>query len=129
MPVIEIDFDVFKALTALRESEAETVGDVVRNKLLKLPAKAPAPAAVNGEGAWEVKGVLFPAGTKFRGKYKGEWHPAHVEAGALVLNGQRFTSPSPAAGAITGNQTDGWKFWSVQLPGTSTWRKMKEFRK
>lgn len=40
---IEIDFDVFKALTALRESESDSYNAVIR-RLLKLPGQANASA-------------------------------------------------------------------------------------
>ena len=102
MRTIEVDFDVYKALTMRRPSEDITENDVLR-QLLGLPGRrspavpAPGPAA----GDWLAKGVRFPLGTEFRATYKGQTHLARVEGGALVLNGKRFDSPSAAAMAIT----------------------------
>ena len=35
----------------------------------------------------------------------------------IVYNGEEFTSPSRAAGAITGGAINGWKFWEVRSDG------------
>ena len=105
MRTIEVDFDVYKALTVRRPNESVTENDVLR-ELLGLPPvdpaqsalqPMPAMAAVNEPGAWITKGVRFPAGTEFRAHYKGETHLARVQNGALVVNGQRFDTPSAAA--------------------------------
>lgn len=128
MAHIEIDFDVFKALTALRASEQESYNDVVR-KLLDLPQKVGhvGEPKMNGRG-WASKGVHFPSGTDFRMKYKGSVYHATVGEGALLLKGERFTSPSAAAGAITGTSVDGWIYWECRLPGEEQWRIIKSLR-
>jgi negative regulator of replication initiation len=123
---IEIDFDVFKALTMQRESEETTYNDVLR-KLLKLPPKQSPPAAggkeVNSVAeesvAWVSKGVAFPSGTLFRKTYKGSLHSAKVEEGKLVLNGKSYDSLSSAAMSITKSNVDGWSFWDCKRPGES----------
>jgi hypothetical protein len=79
-------------------------------------------------GAWVAKGVSFPNGTEFRGRYKGRAYAGTVEKGALVVEGKRYSSPSPAAMAITGTQTDGWKFWECRRPGDVTWTNIKTLR-
>jgi hypothetical protein len=130
MPSIEVDFDVFKALTAMRPSEEVTENDVLRG-MLNLPPKTLAPASSDGPapGDWVAKGVRFPAGTEFRAKYKGETYLARVEGGALVLNGEAFDSPSNAAMAITKSPVNGWVFWECRLPGRSRWQMIKSLRK
>jgi hypothetical protein len=129
MPSIEVDFDVFKALTAKRPSEEVTENDVLRG-MLHLP-KTSAPASGDGPapGDWIAKGVRFPVGTEFRAKYKGEIYLARVEGGALVLNGEAFDSPSNAAMAITKSPVNGWVFWECRLPGKSRWQMIKSLRK
>ena len=102
MPTIEIDFDVFKALTASRRTEEVSENDVLR-QLLRLPPRgAPGPKSDNPEPEDRVtKGVRLPVGTELRATYKGQIHMARVSGGALVLNSQRFNSPSAAAMSIT----------------------------
>ena len=70
---------------------------------------------------WIIDGLAFPAGTLFRGKYKGYFYCGKVSEGALVLNGRKFLSPSAAALAITRSAVDGWLFWNCKPPGMSSW--------
>lgn len=128
---IEIDFDVFKKLTAMRESENETYNDVLRKLLSlsqtkesELPRESSATAIT-----WTTKGVTFPGGTEFRATYKGQTIFGRVEAGALVVDGRRYNSPSAAAVAVTGNPVNGWIFWECKLPGKSSWQMIKSFRR
>ena len=123
MTSIDVDFDVFKALTAKRAHEGVSYNDVLREVLKLGPAQAAAKA--NGAGPstdWVTKGVRFPAGTEFRAKYKGETYSAIVRDGALVLNGKRYTSPSAAAVSITSGSVNGWRFWECRMPGATGWR-------
>ena len=129
MPTIEVDFDVFKALTARRPSEQVTENDVLR-RLLGLPSKNPVPgAAAPAAGDWVTKGVRFPAGTEFRAAYKGQTYLARVEGGALALNDRRYDTPSAAAMSITDNPVNGWTFWEARLPGQAGWKMIKSLRK
>jgi hypothetical protein len=127
---IDVDFDVYKALTLRRPSENVTENDVLR-ELLGLSAKQQPVTTVGGPtpGEWVVKGVRFPSGTEFRATYKGQTYLARVEGGALVFNGKRFDSPSAAAVSITGNPVNGWHFWQCRLPGEASWRMIKALRK
>ena len=68
MRTIEIDFEVYKELVALRDSEEVTYNDVLR-KLLKLPKKAPQDSQGNGR-SWIADGVELPHGTELRRFYK-----------------------------------------------------------
>jgi hypothetical protein len=130
MPTIEVDFEVFKTITSRRPSEDVTENDVIR-ELLGLPARRPSrPAGVGfAPGDWVTKGVRFPAGTEFRATYKGKVYLARVEGGALVLSGERFDSPSAAAGSITKNPVNGWTFWECRLPGRTEWQLIKSLRR
>jgi hypothetical protein len=130
MTTIEIDFDVYKELTARRESEEFTYNDVLR-KLLDLPATSRSRGHRSSSPApndWISKGVRFPVGTEFRAQYKGRVYHGSVEAGALVVDGKRYSSPSPAAGEITGNSVNGWTFWECRFPGEVSWRMIKSLR-
>lgn len=131
MHTIDVDFEVFKQLTIRRATEQVTCNDVVRELLGLKPAAAAAAKAPNGvsAGDWLAKGVRFPAGTEFRANYKGKVHAARVEGGALVLNGQRYDSPSPAAMSVTDSAVNGWRFWECRLPGKSTWQLMENLRR
>jgi hypothetical protein len=127
---IEVDFDVFKAITLRRPTEDVTENDVLR-ELLGLPPKRDVGATTRGPAAgdWIVKGVRFPAGTEFRANYKGQLYLGRVDNGALVLNGQPYDTPSAAAMAITGNPVNGWTFWECRLPGLANWQIIKGLRR
>ena len=132
MRTIDVDFDVFKALTARRSTEEVSENDVLRT-LLGLPSKrgstTPIAADIPSAGDWIAKGVRFPAGTEFRASYKGQTWLGRVERGALVINGQRFDTPSAAAVFITKSPTNGWTFWECRLPGQASWQLIKGLRR
>lgn len=129
MPTIDVDFDVFKAITLRRPSEDVSENDVLR-QLLGLPAQKYAVHKTTPQpGDWVTKGVRFPVGTEFRASYKGETHLARVEGGALVLSGKRYDTPSAAAMSITGSPVNGWTFWQARLPGQAGWKLIKSLRK
>ena len=111
---IEIDFDVFKALTLRRSTENVSYNDVLRELLGLPPRKSPVPVEdVSGRGNWVTKGVVFPISTEFRATYKGQTYYGKVESGGLVVDNIRFNSPSAAAVKITGNPVNGWIFGSA----------------
>jgi hypothetical protein len=78
---------------------------------------------------WVAKGVRLPAGTELRASYKGQTYLARVAAGALVLEGSRFDSPSAAAMSITRHPVTGWTFWECRLPGQGRRVKLKALRR
>lgn len=132
MATINVDFDVFKVLTMRRSSEQVTENDVLR-ELLELPPVRPSGSRIGSaqpasEHDWIIKGVRLPAGTEFRTTYKGKTYLARVENGALVLNGERFDTPSAAAMSITKNPVNGWTFWEARVPGQTSWRMLKALR-
>ena len=130
MPAIEIDFDVFKAITSRRPSEETTENDVLREVFGLPPKKRAFPNLVTPEaGDWVTKGIRFPAGTEFRANYKGQTHLARVEAGAIVVEGKRYDTPSAAAMAITTGNVNGWRFWEARLPGQAGWKMIESLRR
>ena len=129
MQTIEIDFDVFKEITVRRNTEKVTPNDILRELFgLEPKQRVDVPPMVSGK-QWVTKGVTFPDGAQFRATYKSQVFHATVEDGALVVNGERFTSPSSAAISITGNSVNGWIFWECKLPGSDSWKIIKDFRK
>ncbi|MFZ2447134.1 MAG: DUF2924 domain-containing protein [Syntrophobacteraceae bacterium] len=130
MHTVEIDFEVYKEITARRSSEHVTPNDVLR-EALGLPKQQTSganPENRAGGRPWTSKGVTFPQGTEFRATHKGQTYKAVVQDGALVLNGERFSSPSAAAVSITGNPVNGWVFWESRMPGKQAWELIKSLR-
>jgi hypothetical protein len=129
MPAIEVDFDVFKALTIRRPSEDVTENDVLRQLLGLPPSRRQPKTPVTSEpGSWTRKGVRLPPQTELRATYKAQTYLARVENGAISLAGQRYLSPSAAASSITGSRVNGWRFWQYRLPGESNWRRLENLR-
>lgn len=133
MRTVEVDFDVFKALTTRRPTEDFTENDVLRS-LLGLPSKRGPATPTSADkipdaGDWIAKGIRFPVGTEFRASYKGQTWLGRVERGALVVNGKRFDTPSAAAVFITKSPTNGWTFWEFRPPGQSSWQIIKGLRR
>lgn len=128
-PIINVDFDVYKAITLRRPSEDVAENEVLR-QLLGLPAKSQGSSPKGGPmpGDWVSKGVRFPQGTEFRGRHKGQTHLARVENGGLLLHGKRYDSPSAAAISVTGNPVNGWRFWEARLPGQGAWQTIDRLR-
>lgn len=127
MPSIEVDFDVFKAITARRAREEITDNDVLR-EVLGLPHTKANRAMSPSPGDWIIKGIRLSAGTELRASYKGLTYLARVENGALMLEGTAFSSPSAAAVSITGRPTNGWRFWHSRVPGQSRWTLLETLR-
>jgi len=129
MQSIEIDFDVYKKLTILRETEKTTYNDVLR-KLLELPTLISTAPKQNwkSENSWATKYYIFPHGTEFKANYKGKEYQGFVKDGHLLLNGRRYSSPSRAAISITNNSVNGWVFWECRLPNSSNWVSISSFK-
>ncbi len=126
---IDVDFDVFKALTLRRSTEDMSCNDVLRELLELGPQESPVPSQPTaGDGEWVAKGVHFPSGTEFRATYKGQMYSGRVESGALVVDNRPFGSPSAAAVSITGKPWNGWHFWECRLPGKDSWQTINSLR-
>jgi len=144
--LIEIDFDVFKALTSLRKGEEDTYNDVLHRLLhisesisdahVEDPLQPVGPdviarllAGLEGSGVW-MGNVFFPEGTKFRATYKGKTFRAQIKDETWIdENGVARQSPSEAAGAISGTKVNGWRFWYAMRPNDDDWHRLDEFRK
>ncbi len=131
MHTIDVDFEVYKQLTVRRATEQVSYNDVIRELLGIKGQPVTNVKATNGESRqdWVAKGVRFPAGTEFRASYKGKLHTAKVEGGAMLLDGKKYDSPSPAAMSVTESAVNGWRFWECRLPGKSTWQLLESLRR
>ena len=132
---IEIDFEVFKALTALRQSETHTYNEVIRDLLgLKKTgvrrisdsfgsiAQALGPGKEQG---FVASGRFLPDGTTLRARYKGQEFYGFVRDGRwLDAEGAEHSSASAAARAITQTNVNGLTFWEVKRPSDTNWTKL-----
>ncbi len=139
---IEIDFEVFKALTALLRDEGDSYNEAVR-RLLTLPDSDLTvgitfeQAGVAGHygqqpgapsGVW-YSNVFFPDGTLFRATYKGQTYYAQIKDGVWIDGfGFQRTSPSDAAAAISNTNVNGWRFWFAKRPFDVDWIRMDSLR-
>lgn len=120
---IEIDFDVHKRIETERKSFTETPNEVLRRLLLIDSTPIPSSTA----RGWSGKGVSLPHGSEIRMKYNGRMHSGVIQDGEWVVEGQKYKSPSGAAGGVArtkrGERTnlDGWNYWQFRRPGDSHW--------
>ena len=126
MTAIDIDFEVFKALTVRRSSEETTYNHVLRELLGLPPVGSPAPNTQSPSWVW--KGVTLSDGTELQATYKGRLYTAAIKSGRWVQDGKTHTSPSSAALEITQSGINGWNFWSVKRPGDGSWRQLGTLR-
>ncbi|HWK40496.1 MAG TPA: DUF2924 domain-containing protein [Croceibacterium sp.] len=140
---IEIDFEVFKALTALRHHEEHSYNEVLRELLgldsVGSPQQGAKVATTNHESrhspmsavsGLSLRGLLLPNGTQLRATYKGSMHLARIENDKWVAaDGNTYTSPSAAAYAISNTNVNGWRFWEAKQPGDPEWRKLEALSK
>jgi hypothetical protein len=132
---IDIDFDVFKALTALRQSEHHTYNEVLRDLLglertfgrklgdsMSVMTRALGPAGGSG---FVSRGLYLPEGTMLRAKYKGVRFTASITNGRWRdADGNEHGSPSAAAQAITHTNVNGLRFWEAKRPSDVDWRRL-----
>src|SRR5262245_6176841 len=131
MVTINVDFEVFKELTARRATESMTENDVLRGllDLNKRKGEEAPPAEFDVTNGATFKNVFFPEGTKFRGTYKGRTYTAEIKNGRRIdSDGEIRTSPSDAAVKITGKPWNGWHFWHCKRPNDGDWRVINNLR-
>lgn len=128
---IEISFQNWQRLTGLLEGERDSYDNVIARLIADRMAQSKAvPMVRRGAVELTVKGVALPNGTLLRATFKGKTHFAEVIEGRWFdrETGERRTSPSQAAMAITGVVTNGWRFWQVQRPNDAGWVPLGELR-
>jgi hypothetical protein len=143
---IEIDLDVYKALTLRLEHEKQTLNDVLREMLdlhsivepidfaeesrqaapesVALASQVAANSLVYQPG-FSSRGLFLPNGTALRARYKGQEFRARIENSLWIDHeNNRQHSPTAAAKVITGNSVNGWRFWEAWRPGDEKWRRL-----
>lgn len=133
---IDVDLDVFKALTAKLEQAGQSHNDVLRDLLgLDSPMEADSDLhpVINLDAFYKglnpnefySRGLRLPSGTELRARYKGKSYFAKIAGGKWFdENGHEQTSPSSAANAITGTTVNGWRFWEAKRPGDPGWLRL-----
>ncbi len=133
---VDIDFDVHKRIEMARESFSETPNAVLR-RLLGLDDSRPVQQVIGATAmrTWSGKGVQLPHGTRVRMDYNGRTHEGEIVDGSWLVEGERYSSPSAAAGGAArtkgGKRTnlDGWIYWWALMPSQKTWVKLSEMRR
>ena len=134
---IEIDFDVFKALTLRREDETVSYNDVLRG-LLGLDKTSTRPAARDlaenpikafaapeGVAGYAYRGGFLPNGTKLKALYKNRIYNAEIVDGLWINDdGSKHATPTSAASHITRTSTDARRFWSAKRPSDGDWYRL-----
>jgi hypothetical protein len=126
---IDIDFEVYKSLTARRQRESHTYNDVLR-EMLELPPSGNPAATDNGrsgprKGLLLRNGLFLPDGTRLRVTYKGIEYVAEIKNERWIdQSGTEHASPSAAAHHITRTNVNGWRFWEAKRPNDTEWRKL-----
>jgi len=129
---IEIDFEVFKELTARRTHVGHSYNEVLRD-LLNLPPKigrklsdALAPLTESGGiRGFALRGGTLPEGTKLAATYKRKEYRAEIRNGRWVdEDGKEHSSPSAAASAISDTNVNGLRFWHAKRPQDSNWTRL-----
>lgn len=132
MQPIQIDFDVFKAITARRPTDAVTENDVLRD-VFGLPPRAEGAAAKPSRGrskirGWKSEGVNFLIGTTLQHRFRdGRTVRAKIVENGVEHDGKIYPGLSPAAAAAAGHQANGWQFW--ELNTLFGWRKADSLRR
>ncbi|MBU4232740.1 MAG: hypothetical protein KKD99_11010 [Proteobacteria bacterium] len=120
---IEIDLEIYRLIETNRSSFDETETDILR-RLLNLP-HLEKPRAI-GKGLNLGYSVILPDGTLLKGRTRRPEVQAEVRDGWIIVDGERFDSPSGAAKKFGG--PNGWIFWKVKRPQDSEWILLDQLR-
>src|SRR5713226_989084 len=88
------------------------------------------PPAADG-ATFKTREASLPVGLRLRKVFKGQERRAAVEQHGIRLEGENrvFLSPSLAAVAVTGYNTNGWTFWDYWDEKTQNWRPLDDLRR
>ncbi|MGE0425272.1 MAG: hypothetical protein AB7O88_23630 [Reyranellaceae bacterium] len=116
------------ALLLDRRKGTETFNETIL-RLLKASEPADEPDRY-GEQPLIRGNTTFPAGTKLRAEYKGEFYFGVIRNGRISVDGydETTSSFSRAARMITDNSVNGWRFWYVQFPGGTKWTRAENLK-
>lgn len=156
---IEIDFDVHKKIEEARRSFDDSPNAVLRRLLDIIDDDPPTSQHLahvddgqilsgeslefmsgrslstdDSEQSWWGKGVTLPHGTELRMEYRGRFYTGVIDNGRWMVEGERFGSPSKAAGGVARTkdgkrpQLNGWIYWQVRRPGDEEWIPISQLR-
>ena len=119
MRTIEIDFDVFKAITARRTSEDVSENDVMREVFGLAKSSGHRRNGVPEESVsgkfWLSEGVRFPVGMILDHTFRdGRMVVATIVENGVLVDGKVHGGLSPAGTAVAGYQLNGWRFWGLR---------------
>lgn len=126
MTQISIDLDVYKAIQQNLKSFNDTPNQVLR-RIFGL-STTDEKSSVPQREAMYVKGALLKDGLRLQKRFKGRMLEATVENGKIIYDGRSYTSPSGAAGAATGKNVNGWRFWEYFDDTSGIWKSLDFLR-
>jgi len=131
MRQIRVESDVYLGILLHLEPGNANVSELLRRMLLvydaSLSAESSKPHRKNElitPSPWKTNGTSFDHDTVFQGLHNGRTYLARVVNGELVYNHQTYTSLSSLASRIRGYREDGWRFFTVRLPGKSKFQSL-----
>ena len=113
-----------------------TTDDIIL-KALKLdgfdagePSAPSPPAAPGADGFLRTREAALPVGLRLRKVFKGQERRAAVSQDGICVEGVGgvFQSPSKAAVAVTGYNTNGWTFWDYWDEASQGWKPLDSLR-
>ena len=146
MPSIKVSQDLYMALERLRDPQDKRMTDLLWRFVEERGIKRTEPNSVErgwwytgdaGEGL-NASDMTIPNQAKLRGRYRGKYIQAGVEDGKIVIDREKYGSPSAAARAVLAKHrvvgaaanVNGWRFWEMEYPAASgQWRRLDSFRK
>ena len=134
---IEVSLDVFKKLTARLSYDGQTYSELIHELLTEdscIEPEEPSDDFLDGraflkrenKSGFASRKLWLPHGTELRARYKQKEYRARIDNSVwLSEDGSRYSSPSAAAHAITGNSVNGLRFWEALRPSDRTWRRLE----
>lgn len=94
------------------------------------PSVPPPPAAPGADGIFRTREAPLSVGLRLRKVFKGQERHAAVSQEGICVEGVGgvFQSPSKAAVAVTGYNTNGWTFWDYWDEASQDWKPLDSLR-
>ena len=149
MHTISVSLSVFRELTNRLQDDDQTFDDLLR-EILEIdspvepeltkksfasgilealePMMGDTMRSQHGPGFYS-RGLFLPDQTQVRARYKGRTYAAFIRGEDWIdESGNKQSSPSAAATAITDTNVNGLRFWEAKRPGDIAWRRLDQFR-
>lgn len=130
---IVVSDEVGAVLRSLSTALDMTIDQLLRRFVgLDRPSVSPktSPSQGTGNGSFRTREASLPVGLRLRKVFKGQERRATVGQDGIRVEGidSLFLSPSLAAVAVTGYNTNGWAFWDFWDETTKNWKPLDELR-